>query len=142
MKLLLLALALTACAPAVVQSQPPVVVVTPAPAPLPVPAPVVVVVPPASLPTGPLLVLDSTAVTVTLQDQVLTIRLTDDAVGAWVRLVLPDGTVSPVTQSPGCACLGLGGASAHSFAVSFLPGLSVETSASPLGPWTPAARTR
>lgn len=140
MKLFLLALALTACAPAVVQSQPPVIVVTPAP--LPVPAPVVVVVPPASLPTGPLLVLDSTAVTVTLQDQVLTIWLTDDAAGAWVRLLLPDGAVSPVTQSPGCACLGLGGNSAHQFSVTFLPGLSVETSISPLGPWIPAARTR
>ena len=140
MKLLLLVLALTACAPAVVQSQPPVVVVTPAP--LPVPAPVVVVVPPASLPTGPLLVLDSTAVTVTLTDQTLTIRLTDAAAGAWVRLVLPDGSVSPVTQSPGCACIGLGGNSAHQFSVTFLPGLSVETSTSPLGPWTPAARTR
>ena len=132
MKLLLLALALTACAPAVVQSQPPVVVVVQPP----------VVVPPASLPTGPLVTLDATSVTVTLADQTLTIRLTDDAAGAWVRLVLPDGTVSPVTESPGCACLGLGGNSAHQFSVTFLPGLSVETSISPLGPWIPAARTQ
>ena len=137
MKLLLLALALTACAPAVVQSQPPVVVVVPAPV-----QPPPVVLPPASLPTGPLVTLDTTAVTVALVDQTLTIRLTDDAVGAWVRLVLPDGSISPVTQSPGCACLGLGNASAHSFAVTFLAGLSVETSTSPLGPWIPAARTQ
>ena len=145
MKLLLLALTLTACAPAVVQSQPPVVVVVPpapATAPAPVPAPVVVVVPPASLPTGPLVTLDATAVTVTLVDQTLTIALAPNVSGAWVRLVLPDGSISPVTQSPGCACLGLGGASAHSFAVTFLAGLSVETSTSPLGPWIPAARTQ
>ena len=141
MKLLLLALTLTACAPAVVQSQPPVVVVVPAPAPVVTP-PAPVVLPPASLPTGPLVSLDATAVTVALVDQTLTIRLTDDAVGAWVRLVLPDGSISPVTQSPGCACLGLGGASAHSFAVTFLPGLSVETSTSLLGPWIPAACTQ
>ena len=129
MRYLLLALALTACAPAVIQTQPPVVTVPP------------IVAPPVPAPPGPLVTLDASALTVTLQGQVLTVRLTDDVAGAWVRLVFPDGTVSPVTQSPGCACLGLGGNSAHQFSVTFLPGLSVETSVSPSGPWIPAART-
>jgi hypothetical protein len=156
MKYLLLALALTACAPAVIQSQPvPVVVVAPAPvvtvppvvvpAPVPVPAPIVVIpapVVPASLPTGPLVTLDASVLTVTLKDSTLTIKLTDDAKGTWFRLTLPDGTASGITDIGPCHCLGLGGASAHLLNVSFLAGLVISTSPTLDGPWTVAARTQ
>jgi hypothetical protein len=137
MKYLLLALALTACTvPAVVQVQPaPVVIVAPAP---------VVTVPPvipAGLPTGPLTTLDSSAVTVTLAANVLTIKLTDPA-GTWLRLTLPDGSESGITDFGPCHCIGLGGQGPHLLNVGFLAGLSVVTSPSLDGPWTVAARTQ
>jgi hypothetical protein len=155
MKYLLLALALTACAPAVIQSQPvPVVIAAPAPvvtvppvvvpAPVPVPAPIVVIpapVVPASLPTGPLVTLDASQVTVTLADSTLTIKLTDPA-GTWLRLTLPDGSESGITDNGACHCIGLGGASAHLLNVGFLAGLSVFTSPTLDGPWTLAAKTQ
>jgi hypothetical protein len=143
MKLLLLALALTACAmPAVVQVQPaPVVIVAPAPVVTlpPVTAPIVLSTP-VPLPTGPL-TLDSSAVTVTLAANVLTIKLTDPA-GTWLRLTLPDGSESGITDNGPCHCIGLGGVSAHLLNVGFLAGLSVFTSPSLDGPWTLAARTQ
>jgi hypothetical protein len=153
----LLALVLSACAmPAVVQVQPaPVVVVAPAPvvtvppvvvpAPVIVPAPVVVIpapVIPASIPTGPLVTLDASVLTVTLKDSTLTIKLTDDAKGTWMRLTLPDGKESGITDVGPCHCLGLGGASAHLLNVSFLPGLVISTSPTLDGPWTIAAKTQ
>jgi hypothetical protein len=136
MKCLLLALALTACAPAVIQAQQPVVIVAP--------APVVTVSPviPASIPTGPLVTLDASVLTVTLKDSTLTIKLTDDAKGTWLRLTLPDGTASGITDIGPCHCLGLGGASAHLLNVGFLPGLVISTSPTLDGPWTLAARTQ
>ena len=146
MKYLLLALLLTACVPAVVQTQPPVVIVTPAPvvvaAPrviVPDPVPVII---PATLPTGPLVVLDASQVTVVLSGNTLSIALAPDVTGTWLRLTLPDGRESGITDNGACHCLGLGGASAHLVAVTFLPGLTVSTSSSLDGPWTVAAMTR
>jgi hypothetical protein len=87
--------------------------------------------------------MDASAVTVTMTDANLTIKLTEDAQGAWVRVLLPDGTVSPATLSPAGAFLGLGGLSAHRIDLSFLPGLRIETALNPTaGPWTLAARTQ
>jgi hypothetical protein len=137
MKYLLLALVLSACTvPAVVQVQPAPVVIA-------APAPVVTVPPviPASLPTGPLVTLDSSAVTVTLAGNVLTIKLTDPA-GTWLRLTLPDGSESGITDNGACHCIGLGGVSAHLLNVGFLAGLVISTSPTLDGPWTLAARTQ
>jgi hypothetical protein len=139
-----LALTLAACTvPAVVQVQPtPVVIVTPVPPVTvpPVPAPVIV---PVSLPpAGPLVTLNASAVTVTLAANVLSIRLTDDLAGTWLRLTLPDGSNSGITDFGPCHCIGLGGNGTHLLNVSFLPGLSVLTSSTLDGPWTVAARTQ
>jgi hypothetical protein len=133
-----LALTLAACTvPAVVQVQPAPVVIA-------APAPVVTVPPviPASLPTGPLVTLDSSAVTVTLAANVLTIQLAPSMTGTWLRLTLPDGSESGITDNGACHCIGLGRASAHLLNVSFLAGLSVFTSPSLDGPWTLAAKTQ
>ena len=139
MKYLLLAfaLALTACAPAVVKTDPPVVIIVP---PVIIPPPVI---PPATIPAGPLVVTDASQVVTTLVKDVLKIELTPGVLGVWLRLTLPDGTPSPVTDTNGpCHCLGLGGASAHEISLTFLPGVLVSTSPSLDGPWTPAALTR
>ena len=142
MKYLLLALALTACAPPTLVQQP---VVVEAPAPVitvpPVAAPVVLSVP-VPLPATPLTILDAYAVTVTLVNSTLTIALTDDAQGTWLRLTLPSGAQSGITDSGACHCIGLGGQGAHLLNVSYLPGLSVSTSPSLDGPWTLAATTQ
>ena len=136
MRLLLLALVLASCAPTVIDTgpatgtlPPPVTVILPPP----------VVILPATLPVT---VLDEKAVSVTLTDGVLRVALADGVTGIWVRLTLPGGQESAVTDNGACHCLGLGGASAHEIAVVFIPGLTVSTSASLDGPWTVAATTR
>ncbi|GGR39734.1 hypothetical protein [Deinococcus ruber] len=128
--LLLAALALSACAPATTQqaSSPPVT----APAP---PVPVVSV----PVQTAPLTVLDVSAVTVTLDESELTIRLNPDVPGIWLRVMLPDGSISPVTVSPYCGCLGLS-AQLPSLKLTSLPGLSIQTAPTLNGPWTVAAQ--
>ena len=149
-RLLLLSLALSACAmPAVTQQQPaPVVIVAPAPVVTlpPIAAPVVLSVPvplpAAPVPTGPLTILDASQVTVTLADHTLTIALTDDAHGTWLRLTLPSGAQSGITDSGSCHCIGLGGNGPHLLNVSFLAGLSVYTSPTLDGPWVLAATTQ
>jgi len=119
---LLLALALTACAmPAVTQTQP---------------APVVIVAP------APVVTLDASAVTVTLADSTLTIQLAPNVTGTWLRLTLPSGAQSGITDANACHCIGLGGAGAHVIEVSTPVGLSVYTSPSLDGPWTLAARAQ
>ncbi|GGR19012.1 hypothetical protein [Deinococcus ruber] len=130
--LLFTALALSACAPAVMTqaSSPPIT----APAP---PVPVVSV----PVQTAPLTVLDVSAVTVTLDEFELTIRLNPDVPGVWLRVLLPDGSVSPVTLSPYCPCLGLS-AQLPSLKLTFLPGLSIQTAPTLDGPWTVAANTQ
>ncbi|WP_407540452.1 hypothetical protein Q0M94_03375 [Deinococcus radiomollis] len=151
---LLLALALTACTvPAVVQVQPaPVVVVAPA---APVPPPVVSVPPvavpvilstptplPAPVPIGPLTILDASSVTVTLADSTLTIALPPNVTGVWLRLTLPSGAQSGITDAGACHCIGLGGQGPHLLNVGFLAGMSVYTSPTLDGPWTLAATTQ
>ena len=84
-------------------------------------------------------ILDSSAVTVTTDGQSLTITLT--TAGTWLRLRLPDGSVSPITVSPTCQCIGLGGQGPHALAVGWMAGIIVETAQSLDAPWTPAART-
>ncbi len=155
--IMLAMLALTACAPAVVKAQPPVVtppvvVVVPAPVipasvPAPVPAPVVSVLPSSApmilpLPVGPLTVLDASQVTVTLADSTLTIALAPNVSGTWLRLTLPDGHESGITDNGACHCTGLGGNGPHLLNVGFLAGLTVLTSPTLDGPWTVAARTQ
>jgi hypothetical protein len=132
MKAILLALALTACT---VPAQAPAVTPTPSPVTVtPDPAPVI----PA--PTGPLLVLDSSGVTVTLENKVLKIELTSAPV--WMRIKLPDDSISPITVSPYCGCLDMHAGGLTILKVDFLKGLTVETSTSTSGPWTVAAKTQ
>ncbi|WP_407538864.1 hypothetical protein Q0M94_11855 [Deinococcus radiomollis] len=152
--LLALALALTACAMPAIQQQP-VVIQPPAPA-LSVP-PVVtlppVVVPPvlavapviavlAAVPPAPLTILDASSVTVTLADSTLTIALAPNVSGTWLRLTLPHGIESGITDANACHCIGLGGQGPHQINVGFLAGLSVYTSPTLDGPWTLAATTQ
>ncbi|GGR00385.1 hypothetical protein [Deinococcus ruber] len=131
--LLFAALALSACAPATTQqaSSPPVTA----------PAPSVPVVSVPVQTAAPLTVLDVSAVTVTLDESELTIRLNPDVPGIWLRIVLPDGSISPVTVSPYCGCLGLS-AQLPSLILTFLPGLSIQTAPTLDGPWTVAATTQ
>ena len=150
MKYILLALALTACTPMVIQQQPaPVVIVAPPPVvtlpPVEVPpvlavAPVVAVL--AAVPPAPLVISDASQVTVTLSDSTLTIALSPNVTGTWLRLRLPSGAQSGITDANACHCIGLGGSGAHLLNVGFLAGLSVYTSPSLDGPWTLAARTQ
>ena len=148
MKYILLALALTACTPMVIQQQPaPVVIVAPAPVvtlpPVEVPpAPVIVPVSLPPVPAGPLTVLDASQVTVTLSDSTLTIALAPNVSGTWLRLTLPSGAESGITDSGACHCIGLGGEGPHLLNVGFLAGLTVLTSRTLDGPWTLAAHTQ
>lgn len=146
-RFILLALALTACAmPAVTQTQP-VVIVAPAPVvtmpPVPVTAPAPIVLStPVPLPAAPLTILDASSVTVTLSDSTLTIALAPNVTGTWLRLTLPSGAESGITDSGVCHCTGLGGEGPHLLNVGFLGGLTVLTSPTLDGPWTVAARTQ
>ena len=145
---LLLALTLTACAMPAVQRQPaqaqaptPVVSVPPVPAPVilstPVPLPV-----PVPVPAGPLTILDASQVTVTLAANTLTVALSPNVTGTWLRLTLSDGRESGITDSDPCHCIGLGGDGPHALNVGFLAELSVYTSPTLDGPWTLAAHTQ
>jgi hypothetical protein len=149
----LLAFTFSSCAPQIITTKTvvtptvnpvdakPVTVVPPAPAPVIVPSAVVPV--PVIVPvTGPLNVLDSSILTVSLTGGTLNIELNDNVKGTWMRIKLPDGTISPVTASPGCECLGLGLASSHGVNVSFLAGMSIETALDRTGPWIVAAYTK
>ena len=141
-KLLFLSLTLTACAMPTIQQQP---VVVQAPAPVvsvpPVAAPVILSTPMA-LPVTPLTIVDASSVTVALADSTLTIALAPNVSGVWLRLTLPHGVESGITDTGPCHCIGLGGQGAHQIDVGFLTGLSVYTSASLDGPWTLAATTQ
>jgi hypothetical protein len=87
-----------------------------------------VVTPPA------VVVVDTSPVVATIANGTLNIQLRDAAIGTWVRLLLADGSVSTVTTSPYCQCLGLGGQLTQ-INVKSLPGLKVEYSDSQTGPW-------
>ncbi|GGR11339.1 hypothetical protein [Deinococcus ruber] len=137
MKRLLLcaALVLCACAPATLtQASSPPIPITAPPPPIPV-----VSVPVSVVPS--LVTTDASQVTVTFDDQELTIRLNPGVPGIWLKVVLPDGSVSPVTVSPYCPCLGLS-AQLPSLHLSFLPGLSIQTAPTLDGPWTVVATTQ
>jgi hypothetical protein len=105
------------------KADPPIVnppIVTP-----PIVAPVVV---------PPVVVVDTSPVVATIANGTLNIQLRDAAIGTWVRLLLADGSVSTVTTSPYCQCLGLGGQLTQ-INVKSLPGLKVEYSDTQTGPW-------
>jgi hypothetical protein len=112
---------------------PPIPTPTPAPQPTPAPAPV---------PIAPLSVVDSSVLTVTLNAGVINIRLTDLNRDTWMRVVLPDGSVSDVTTGPYCACLGLDRHLVSTINIGFLPGIRVEFSDHTEGPWKLAVTTQ
>lgn len=147
-RFILLALLLSACAPAVVKADPPVVIVTPpvpvvSPAPVaapPVPAPVVTV--PA--PLNPRLdILDASFVTVTSPDEkTVTVTLTQLGTPVWLRVRLPNDTISEVTTSPAGAFIGLY-AALPTLSLKYLPGLSVEVATNLVtADWVVAAKTK
>lgn len=151
-RILLPVLFLTACSAPISVPLPPVVTDLPVPVtttpPAPEPQPPVLQ-PPAPSPTPepvpappPLLVLDESAVTTTLEDSRLTVQLAPEVSGVWLRLTLPDGSESGVTDHGACRCVGLGGDGPHRIVVLNLPGMTVLTSPTLDGSWTVAARTQ
>ena len=90
--------------------------------------------------TGPGLILtDTSLVTTELEAGTVMIKLSNDDVGTWLRLILNDGSVSPITVRPGCACIGLGGDGPHSVRFGAVSGTRVEVSRLIEGPWMLAA---
>ena len=124
----------------------PVITLPPVPEPMPEP-PLPVPPTPEPLPAPvldlpPLLLLDDSKVTTTLADRTLTVELAPDVAGVWLRLTLPDGRQSGVTDHGACRCIGLGGNGPHRLAVLNMPGLTVLTGLTLSGPWTVAATTQ
>ncbi|WP_407543289.1 hypothetical protein Q0M94_26310 (plasmid) [Deinococcus radiomollis] len=98
--------------------------------------------PPAPVQVAPLVVVDTSVLTVTLDSGKLTIRLTDEERDTWMRLVMPDGSISPVTTRPNCDCIGLNRHTLRMLNLAFLAGMRVESSDTMTGPWTLAAWTQ
>lgn len=115
----------------------------------PAPAPTTYVPPaPLSVPSpSPMIVqLNRTDIVVVQSVQnsrvIVTVKLADENKGAWVRLMLPNGDVSPITKSPAGDFIGLGGNSAHQFAFDYLSGVKVQTSPDPAQPFVTVAFLR
>ena len=95
--------------------------------------------PPAPATGSALIVADTSLVTTSLTAGTVSVQLTNDGVGTWMRLRLKDGSVSPLTVSPTCACIAMGGNSPHVVRFGALPGVRVEVSRQMHGPWILAA---
>jgi hypothetical protein len=103
------------------------------PAPLHASVPSLPVAPPFGLSVG-----DESSVTVVSGFGVLNIKLSPGKAETYMRLILPSGTVSPVTTGPDCECIALY-SGLKEIRVSVVSGVKVETSDSKNGPWNLAA---
>ena len=108
----------------------------------PRPSPEAPIIPPAA-PTYWLTVLDVKKVisSYDLSSKVIRIQLSDPVVGAWIRLMLPSGEISPITKCPAGDFLGLGGNSAHELAFNYLAGCKIQVADDPQGVWRTVAFT-